>query len=161
MSLVELGVRLAIVAIAIGVFYAVVNSVNNSIRDHYVVPVRAEYEVKLKDANDRIDAQVKVNDALKLQIDGVRKQVNECNDSVDVLKGTEKSNDAKRDEAVKAANDRAAKAEGTIRILKTNAKTPTRGDFCEQAKQADDTLSDIARRQRVRDAAREALGLGR
>lgn len=154
-------IRGAIALIIIGAIVFVVNSVNNAVGEHYIAPVRAEFEKEKKSLQLRAETAETTNRELQAQIAVTKGKIDQCNASVDEIKNTEKSNTEASKALLKAAEERIAQKQSIIAEMKKNASTPTPGEFCEQARKADNTLSDVANRQRVRDAARQALGLSR
>jgi hypothetical protein len=153
MSGIELIVRAVIAAVVIGVLIAVVKTVDHAISEHYVAPVRVELEKRIKAESDRADASEATNASLRASIGGAQEKVKECNDRVDWILSEQ---NAIEQDSEKEKKEIQARYQQTIADLVKKASTPTIGAYLEQARKADATLSALATRQRVRDAARAA-----
>lgn len=144
--------RLALVGVVVGALYAVVSAVDDSIRDHYVDPVKKEYEETLSSMRLQLDAEKQSNAALsKANVDAQR-SVDTCNAKVDDIRRQSDASAKASAAAVEALRARAARDQSMIQALVDRAKgQPTEGDFCEQAQVAYRALVDLANRQRMRD----------
>lgn len=155
------------VLIVIGVVWWAVDSANDAMEEHYVAPHRVEWEKKLaaeelvtSGEKARAEAAEKANIDLYNSINGVSDKVAACNARVDDVVHQQNLQILAGAAARKEIMDKWAKDQDRVKDNEARAMgPPTPGDFCEQARKADETLSDIARRQRLRHpAGQEAAG---
>lgn len=117
-------------------------AVNNRVMHHYTDPVVAEYEAKLKNANDRAKDAESANVSLRASIDGVREEVKACNAKTKEFEEQSGLAKAAATEALAKAAASAKAMQTALKALRAKASGPaTVGDACAQA---DAILSDLA-----------------
>ena len=154
MSTISIILRLVMVGAVVGSLYFVVSAINDSVRDHYVAPVKKEYEDRIATLQAQVDAQRQLNQTIQTNADT-------CNKRVDELKLESNQRDKLQGSAIEAFRARAARDQSMIQALVDRAKGPTtKGDFCEQAQVAYRALVELANRQRLRDKPTGPDGAG-
>ncbi|MEO7244986.1 MAG: hypothetical protein ABIX12_07545 [Rubrivivax sp.] len=122
---------------------AAVAAANNVIKHHYIDPVIAEYEPKLKNANDRAADAENANTQLRASVQLVSGEVKVCTDNTRDLKDKGDVATTKARVALAAATERANAAAAELKELRRKAGgPPTVGDACAQA---DAILTDLSR----------------